>query len=92
MGELYTQRGLIELGLAVDLKLVKLRPYDDESWYNLGCSYALANDTAAALTSLQKAIELGYDSLDWMEADEDLHSLHKLPEWKTLLHSIKKSS
>ena len=49
IGDLYTRAGLWQKGLEVDIKLSHLRPEDAIVFYNLACSYALLNQTRAAL-------------------------------------------
>ncbi len=44
--------------------------------YNIGCVHALQGDRDAALTSLQKAIDLGFDQADQFASDSDLYALH----------------
>ncbi len=77
IGEAYTRAGLWQKGLEVDLKLSHLRPGDALVFYNLACSYALLNQTRAALGSLTKAIEFGYDDFEHLRGDTDLDNLLK---------------
>jgi len=37
--------------------------------------YALQNDTNNALTNLQKAIDLGFDDLEWLKTDDSMDGL-----------------
>lgn len=77
IGDLYTKAGLWQKGLEVDLKLSRLRPQDALVFYNLACSYALLNQTRAALVALTKAIEFGYDDFEHLKGDTDLDNLLK---------------
>ena len=77
IGDLYTKAGYWQKGLEVDLKLSVLRPEDPVVFYNLACSYALLNQTRAALNALSKAIEFGYDDFAHLKADTDLENLLK---------------
>src|SRR5207244_6290693 len=67
LGGLYTKHGRIADGLKMDRKLVKLQPRNATAHYNLACSLALAKRKNDALRTLQHAVELGYDDLDWMQ-------------------------
>jgi carboxyl-terminal processing protease len=56
--------------------------------YNLACSQALAGDRAAALDSLDHAVEDGYTDRKATEADKDLVPLHADPRWQPLLDQM----
>ncbi|MBF0570008.1 MAG: hypothetical protein HQL18_04465 [Candidatus Omnitrophica bacterium] len=75
LGDLYTKEGFYEKGLRVDERLAKLRPDDATVFYNLACSYSLMNEVDAANRAVQRAIELGYDDLDYLQKDPDLINL-----------------
>ena len=77
IGDLYTKAGYWQKGLEVDLKLFALRPQDPIVLYNLACSYALLNQTPAALGALTKAIEFGYNDFEHLRSDADLENLLK---------------
>lgn len=72
LGDLYARLGRIEKSLATDLKLVELCPQEKVFHYNLACSYSLLNDSDSALLALEKALLLGYDDVEQIEADADL--------------------
>ena len=77
LGNAYTQKGLYEKGLEIDKKLIRLRPDDPIVFYNLACSYSLLQQIDLALEALTKAIELGYDDFDYMQADADLANIRR---------------
>jgi len=85
LGELYTRTGRHGDGLAVDRRLVALRPRDSTAFYNLACSYALLKENSRAFAALKRAIELGYRDLEHMTADPDLENLRGDPRWNDLL-------
>lgn len=85
LADVYTRKGWFEKGLRLDKKLAGLRPDDPSVHYNLGCSYALLNQGDKALEALEKALDLGYRDLEWMENDPDLDGLRKADGYKTLL-------
>ena len=92
LGGLYTKTGRIADGLKMDRKLVRLLPTNATAHYNLACSLALSKRNAAALRSLQKAVKLGYDDLDWMTQDPDLEGLKTSPAFQQLLAQLKPHS
>lgn len=88
LGELYTKTGRISDGLRMDRRLVRLLPENPNAHYNLACSLALKKRRSEALNTLQKAIELGYNDLDWLMQDPDLENLKNHPEFLQLLAEI----
>lgn len=85
LADLYPQEGLYKEGYECDLALTRIFPHDDVVWYNFACACALMEEPERAMTSLKKALELGYSDLAGVSRDPDLRSLHGLPEFKALL-------
>ncbi|MEP6768056.1 MAG: M56 family metallopeptidase [Acidobacteriota bacterium] len=54
------------------------------SLYNEACGLALAGDKAAALDSLQKALENGFDDPDMFRRDDDLDAVRNEPRFGQL--------
>lgn len=90
LGDLYTKAGLWQKGLEIDLKLSGLRPEDALVFYNLACSYALLNQTRAALGALTKAIDFGYDDFEHLKDDSDLDNLLKDEHFKQYIKQLEK--
>jgi len=80
-----TSKGLLKEGLKVDQQLVVLRPRDPTAHYNLACRYALLKQPDLALTTLRKAVELGYRDFKYMIHDRDLDAVRKDPRFRALL-------
>ena len=89
LGYLYTQAGRHRDALAVDQRLVALRPRDPLAFYNLACSFALLGKVNRGFDALKRAIALGYRDLDHMQEDADLESLHNDRRWNDLLSVLK---
>jgi tetratricopeptide (TPR) repeat protein len=85
LGLLYTRAGRHRDALAIDRRLVALRPRDATAFYNLACSHALLKQLTRAFAALKKAVELGYRDFEHMQLDTDLDNLHKDPRWHDLL-------
>jgi len=81
LGHLYTQGGRHRDGLAVDRRLVALKPRDPIAHYNYACSLALLKQTSRAFAALKKAVVLGYRDLAHLEQDRDLENLRGDPRW-----------
>lgn len=90
IGDLYTRAGLWQKGLEVDIKLSHLRPEDAIVYYNLACSYALLNQTRAALGALTKAIDFGYDDFEHLKGDTDLDNLLKDEHFQQYIKQLEK--
>jgi len=88
LGGLYTNAGRIDDGLRMDRRLARLKPGDPVVHYNLACSLALKRRAKDALDALAKAIDLGYNDLQWMSEDPDLESLRNYPTYQRLIREI----
>ncbi len=75
LGEIYTKKGLYDKGLAVDKKLVLLRPENPVIHYNLACSFSLLGDVKNSFKAIRRAISLGYNDFNFMYKDPDLSNL-----------------
>ena len=84
-----TVKGRLQEGLAVDKKLVAIRPADPTAHYNLACRYALLKQPDLALVTLRKAVELGYRDFRYMQEDHDLDSIRKDPRFRKLMREYK---
>ena len=90
IGDLYTKAGLWQKGLEVDLKLSHLRSQDALVFYNLACSYALLNQSRAALGALTRAIDFGYDDFEHLKDDTDLDNLLKDEHFQQYIKKLEK--
>lgn len=70
-------------------KSERLKP-DERVYRGWAMYYALQNDTPRALENLQKAVELGYKDLKWIETDESLESIRGELLYKELVEKLKK--
>jgi tetratricopeptide (TPR) repeat protein len=89
LGDHYTQRGRITEGLQVDERLARLEPQNPLVFYNLACSYSLAEEFDRAVAALDKAMQLGYRDFDWLAKDPDLKKLRAQPAFDDLKAKIR---
>src|SRR5262245_14314151 len=69
LGELLARKGLWSRSLAVDQRLVELRPDDGIVHYNLACSLAMQGAAGQAIDALARAIAKGYRDFGHLEVD-----------------------
>src|SRR5580692_4754460 len=84
LGDHYTQRGLFVEGWKVDERLARLEPNSPLVFYNLACSYSLADRVERAALALEKAIRLGYSDFKWLVRDPDLKKLRAHPAYEDI--------
>jgi tetratricopeptide (TPR) repeat protein len=89
LGDLYTKIGKFKEGLAVDEKLVQLRPDDPVVLYNLACSYSLLGEIDKAFRAFKKAVNRGYMDFFHLEQDADLKNLRQDKRFQQYLQRIK---
>lgn len=63
-----------------------------ENYYTAASFYAAINDTASALTSLEKSFELGYRNFTQVDSDSNLDSLRSKPSYIALVDKWKRTS
>lgn len=85
----YTTAGRLEEALAADRELVAREPLRADLHYDLGCSFALLGRSDDAFASLTRALDLGFDSLPILEADDDLRSLRPDPRFAVLVARLR---
>jgi tetratricopeptide (TPR) repeat protein len=89
LGDHYTQRGRITEGLQVDERLARLEPQNPLVFYNLACSYSLAEEFDRAAAALDRAVQLGYRDFAWLAKDPDLKKLRAQPAFAELKAKIR---
>ncbi len=86
LGGLYSNTGQDAKTLRVDRRLAKLQPNNPRAHYNLACSLSVLGKYGDSMDSLRRAIELGYDDVEWMTQDPDLEPLKNDPLFDTLIN------
>ena len=90
LGEAHTRTGDYARGLDVDQRLSRLRPEDPVVHYNLACSLSLLGRREAALSTLERAVALGYSDLAHLDKDPDLEALRQDPRFGELRRRLTK--
>jgi adenylate cyclase len=68
---------------------LRIRPDDFDVLYNGACFHALAGDAEKALDLLERAVQKGEGSLQWIEHDSDFRSLQDLPKFEQIKESLR---
>ena len=71
-------------------ELQKLIPDNGLVYRNWCFYYCLQGETQRALDHLAKAIELGYDNLDWLQTEPALAPIRPLPPYQALLQTLQR--
>ena len=66
-------------------QLIKLDPTYDVAWYNMACLQSRIHQPEQAVKSLNRAVDLGYTELQYMEHDPDLEAIRDTKGFKDLL-------
>jgi len=85
----YAVTGRMEDGLAIDRRLVVLLPRDERVRYNLACSCALTGRSEEALTTLARAVDLGFRDAKLIDGDTDLDAIREDPRFDEIMGRIK---
>ena len=72
--------------LEVATKIGPPRPF---VLYNLASAQARLGKRKRALEALEQAVEAGYSNAEYLEQDQDLESLRKLPDYQKLIARLK---
>ena len=85
LSNLYASSGNRKNSFRMDKRYARLVPLNPVAHYNLACDYALAKRTPEAIKSLQAAITLGYDDMQWIRDDVDLDPIRNEASFKKLI-------
>jgi tetratricopeptide (TPR) repeat protein len=89
LGSLYSKYDMARQALRIDRRLVRIQPKDSRIHYNLACSLCLLGRKREAIESLSRAIQLGYDDMEWLLQDPDLNELRDHSGFQTLIETQK---
>lgn len=92
LGDLFSRKGCHRRALQADLRLSQLRPRDAVVFYNLACSQAVLQQKVESLESLERAVGLGYDDVEYLAADPDLELLRSEPAFLRIVAELEVAS
>lgn len=73
--------------IAVYLEILKVKPNDEQSLYNIACAYALARKPDDAAACLLKAVEAGFTDFELIQSDPDLQSVRNNETYRKIIQS-----
>lgn len=89
LAHLYTRLGRCRDGLALDERIVRLRPDRPTAHYNLACSYALLGRLEDAFEALARAVACGYRDFEHLQHDPDMAAVRTDPRYPAFLVSLR---
>ncbi|MDR2812762.1 MAG: hypothetical protein LBB05_03195 [Puniceicoccales bacterium] len=94
LSHLYALQGDQKNSFKMDRRHVQLEPLNPIAHYNLACDLSLQGKANEAVKSLETAVTLGYNDLQWIHDDIDLDPIRGNKKFKALLvnHFLKTSS
>ncbi|MGH7536995.1 MAG: TPR end-of-group domain-containing protein [Gemmatimonadales bacterium] len=69
-------------------RALAIDPEDSGMLYNAACFYCVQGERDAALTRLEKAVQLGFGLRGWIENDSDLAPLRDDPRFQAALDRL----
>ena len=76
-----------EAAIALEVAIA-IRDQGWHPWYDLACYRARSGQKKQALNALKRAVELGFDNLDYMTRDTDLDSLRNMKAYRRLANRL----
>ncbi|PHN08465.1 tetratricopeptide repeat protein [Flavilitoribacter nigricans] len=88
IGMAYAHNGQLEKAREAFTEYEKHHPDEGHAYRNWAMYYALQKDREKALEHLQKAIDMGYNNLDWIKTDDSMDILRKKKEFKEIIAQL----
>jgi tetratricopeptide (TPR) repeat protein len=60
-----------------------------DAHYNAACYFALEGNSERALDCLERAIDCGFNTREWIEHDTDIDSLRQIDRYKAIMKRLK---
>jgi len=91
IGNGFLEEGKYERALKEYRKAIQTAPTNSTAWYNLACALSRLKRIKLAVDALKKAIEVGFDDIDWLEKDPDLDNLRDDQRYQTFVEDLRKT-
>jgi TolB-like protein/Tfp pilus assembly protein PilF len=83
--------GVGDLGHAEMDYALRIRPNDFDVLYNGACFYALDGDADRSIDLLERAVQHGEGSLEWIEHDSDFANVRELPRFQAIVAKVRRN-
>ncbi|MCB9283132.1 MAG: tetratricopeptide repeat protein [Lewinellaceae bacterium] len=92
-GAAYAETGNFEEAKSAFAIFENIVPENDKglAYRNWTIYYALQGDTRKALENLEKAVDLGYNDLNWIKTNDNLESIRSDERFKKIIRKLKKT-
>ncbi len=71
-------------------RAIGLAPQNATAWYNLACALSRLEKIKQAVKALRKAVDCGFDDLEWLKKDPDLDNLRAHRLYTEFIRSLEK--
>jgi tetratricopeptide (TPR) repeat protein len=85
LAHVYQKLGKLDEAEAEYKEAVRLDPANYIHHYNFACFLATRNKKEEAIEMFKKAIDSGYNSLEWIERDKDLDNIRNEEKFKSII-------
>lgn len=92
MGMTYAKLNLLEEARVEFVKFEKLHASDEHCYRNWAVYYALQGKPQKALFSIQKAVDMGYNDLAFLNSDATMDAIRSMKEYRDLVKKVKKAN
>jgi len=82
---IYLIRNQYDSALPLLTRMIRLRPDNANTYYNIACIYARQNKTDEAVDWLKNAISRGFKKWDLIKTDKDLESIRDSSFFKDIM-------
>ena len=87
-GSALAELGEVDKAIAWCKRAIAIDPNDPAVLFNAACIYSLSGKNNKALDCLEKAIDSGFASKEWIETDTDLDPIRNTPRFKRIMEKL----
>ncbi|HET6349754.1 MAG TPA: protein kinase [Candidatus Krumholzibacteria bacterium] len=84
--------GRREEGLDWVEQALRVDPLDSFAHYNVACTLALAGELERAVNHIERALDLGFAGVTWLESDPDLNPIREFPRFQAAVRKMREKN